>query len=171
MLKPTMGDWMVLLKNGFGRGKAAYTTSTVPKMKAYAPPASDYVSNIHKQQHGKQSSKSAKQDFVPVYVAVGMIALSSMLGLHTAWQHLRNNPSVRVKKQGRESVPEVVEPEHVMEESDKLYKNSFFRKVAHVQERSYPDHSQVPSSINKDVFAHQPRVETLKSVGVDPSQS
>ncbi|KAL5053175.1 hypothetical protein RYX36_033857 [Vicia faba] len=167
MLKPTMGNWMVLLKNGFGRGsRASYTSSTVPKMKAYTPPASDYR-YAHKQQHGKQSSKSAKQDFVPVYVAVGMIALSTMLGLHTAWQHLRNNPSVRVKKQGRETVPEVVEPEHVTEESDKLYKNSFFRKVAHVQERSYPDHNQVPSSINKDVFAYQPRVETLKSVGVD----
>lgn len=166
-----MGNWMVLLKNGFGRGnKAPYTTSTVPKMKAYAQPASDY-GYTHKQQHAKQSSKSAKQDFVPVYVAVGMIAMSTMLGLHTAWQHLRNNPSVRVKKQGRETVPEVVEPEHVMEESDKLYKNSFFRKVAHVQERSYPDHNQVPSSINKDVFAHQPRAETLKSVGVDPSRS
>ncbi|CAJ2676727.1 hypothetical protein L195_g044740 [Trifolium pratense] len=172
MLKPTMGNWMVLLKNGFGGGSksSSYTTSTLPKMKAYAP-TSDYGYIHHGQQHGKQSSKSAKQDFVPVYVAVGMIALSTMLGLHTAWQQLRNNPTVRVKKQRRETVPEVVEPDHVMEESDKFFKNSFFRKIAHVQERSYPDHNQVPDSINKDAFAYKPRAETLKSVGVDPSQS
>ncbi|GAU25454.1 hypothetical protein TSUD_71080 [Trifolium subterraneum] len=167
MLKPTMGNWMVLLKNGFvGGTKSSYTTSTLPKMKAYAP-TSDY-GYIH---HGKPSSKSAKQDFVPVYVAVGMIALSTMLGLHTAWQQLRNNPTVRVKKQRRETVPEVVEPDHVMEESDKFFKNSFFRKVAHVQERSYPDHNQVPDSINRDAYAYKPRAETLKSVGIDPSQS
>jgi hypothetical protein len=166
-----MGNWMVLLKNGFGGGsKSSYTTSTLPKMKAYAP-TSDYGYIHQRQHHGKPSSKSAKQDFVPVYVAVGMIALSTMLGLHTAMQHLRNNPTVRVKKQRRETVPEVVEPEHVMEESDKFFKNSFFRKVAHVQERSYPDHNQVPDSINRDVFAYKPRAETLKSVGVDPSQS
>ncbi|XP_027192030.1 uncharacterized protein [Cicer arietinum] len=161
-----MSNWMALLKNGI-RGKAAYTTSTLPKMKAYATP-SDY-GYIHRQQQRKPSSKSAKQDFVPIYVAVGMIALATMLGLHTAWQQLRNSPTVRVKKQRRETLPEVVEPEHVMEESDKFLKNSFFRKIAHVQERSYPDHNQIPSPIHKDAFAYQPRVETLKSVGVDPS--
>jgi len=165
-----MGNWLVLIKNGFGGGgKSAYTTSTVPKMKAYAPPASDYGHIHHGQQHGKASSKSTKQDFVPIYVAVGMIALSTMLGIHTAWQNLRNNPTVRVKKQRRETVPEVVEPDHVMEESDRFFKNSFFRKIAHVQERSYPDHNQVSSPIHRDAYAYQPRAETLKSVGVDPS--
>ncbi|XP_061369893.1 uncharacterized protein LOC133312667 [Gastrolobium bilobum] len=167
-LRPTMGRCIELLRNGLQReGKAAYTTSTVPKMKAYAP-ATDYgyVHNQH-QQRGK-SSKSAKGDFVPVYVAIGMIALSTGLGLHTAWQHLRNSPTVRVKKQRRETLPEVVEPEHVVEEADRFMKKSFFRKVAHVQERSYPDQHQIPDPTRKDAYAYRPRVETLKSVGVDP---
>ncbi|KAJ1404994.1 hypothetical protein SESBI_26135 [Sesbania bispinosa] len=169
--RPTVGNWIALLSNGLrGGGKAGYTTSTVPKMKAYAPPASDfgYIHHQHQRQHGK-SSKSAKQDFVPVYVAIGMIALSTALGLHTAWQQLRNSPTVRVKKQRRETLPEVVEPDHVVEEAENFLKNSFFRKVAHVQERSYPDHSQIPAPIHKDAYAYPPRVETLKSVGIDPS--
>ncbi|TKY60514.1 hypothetical protein E2542_SST17613 [Spatholobus suberectus] len=161
------GNWLALLRNGFGGGsKAAYTTSTVPKMKAYAP-AADFGYGHHR--HQQQHSKSAKQDFVPIYVAIGLIATSTGLGLHTAWQQLRNSPTVRVKKQRRETLPEVVEPEHVVEEADKFMKQSFFRKVAHVQERSYPDHHHIPNPIRKDAYAYTPRVETLKSVGVDPS--
>lgn len=154
------GNWLALLRNSYG-GKAAYATSTAPKMKAYAA-AADYG---HKQQHGK----SAKRDFVAIYVAIGMIALSTGLGLHTAWQQLRNSPTVSVKKQRRETLPEVVEPDHVAEEAEKFMKKSFFRKVAHVQERSYPDHHQILSPIQGDAYTYTPRVETLKSVGVDPS--
>nr|KYP48986.1 hypothetical protein KK1_029286 [Cajanus cajan] len=130
-------------------------------MKACAG-AGDYG---HVEQHGK----SAKQDFVPIYVAIGMIGLSTGLGAHTAWHHLRNSPGVHVKKQRRETLPEVVEPDHVAEESDKFIKQSFFRKVAHVQERSYPDHNQIPNPIRRDAYAYTPRLQTLKSVGVDPS--
>lgn len=169
-----MGNWMAttLLRNGLRGGKATYTTSTVPKMKAYSPAAGDY-GYIHQQQQQQRekSSKLAKQDFVPVCVAIGMIALSTTLGLYTAWQQLRNSPTVRVKKQRRETLPEVVDPEHVVEEADKYFKNSFFRKVAHVQERSYPDHNQIPNPIRRDAYAYPPRVETLKSVGVDVDPS
>ncbi|XP_027343618.1 uncharacterized protein LOC113856133 [Abrus precatorius] len=165
VFKPTTGNWLAMLRNGFGGSKVAYTTSTAPKMKAYAP-AADYGNvNQQYQQHGK----SAKGDFVSVYVAIGMITLSTGLGLHTAWQQLWNSPTVRVKKQRRETLPEVVEPEHVAEESEKFVKKSFFRKVAHVQERSYPDHHHIPNSVRKDAYANTPRIETLKSVGVDPS--
>ncbi|XP_057416076.1 uncharacterized protein LOC130710742 [Lotus japonicus] len=159
--RPTMSTWIAML-NGFRGGKAAYTTSTVPKMKAYAP-TTDYH---HHRQPGKSSGK---KDFVPVYVAVGLIAMASAFGLHTAWQQLRNSPGVRVKKQRRETLPEVVEPDHVAGEADKFLKQSFFRKIAHVQERSYPDHNQMPDPTRKDAYAYEPRVETLKSVGVDPS--
>lgn len=164
-----MGQWMALLRNGFqGGSKATYTSSSrVPKMKAYSPTA-DY-GYIHQQHQPRGKSKSAKGDFVPIYVAIGMIALSTGLGLHTAWQQLRNSPTVRVKKQRRETLPEVVEPEHVAEESEKFLKKSFFRKVAHVQERSYPDHNHIPNPVRRDAYAYPPRVETLKSVGVDPS--
>ncbi|XP_015955762.1 uncharacterized protein LOC107480139 [Arachis duranensis] len=161
--RPTMGQWIALLRGASG---AAYSTrSTVPKMKAHAPSA-DY-GYIHKQQH----RKTLKGEFVPVYVAIGMIALSTGLGLHTAWQQLRNSPTVRVKKQRRETLPEVVEPEHVAEESDHFFKSSFFRKVAHVQDRSYPDKELIPDSIRRDAYAYKPRIETLKSVGVDPAHT
>ncbi|RDX81862.1 Pentatricopeptide repeat-containing protein, partial [Mucuna pruriens] len=157
-----------LLRSGYGGGRAAYTSSTVPKMKAHAPGADyGYVHHGYRQQHGK----SAKQDFVPVYVAIGLIAMSTGLGLHTAWQQLRNSPTVRVKKERRETLPEVVEPEHVAEETHKYMKNSFFRKVAHVQDRSYPDHHHIPNPIGKDAYAYTPRLETLSSVGVHPSTS
>lgn len=152
-------------KTLLNRGIRGYTTSTTPKAKAYAPTA-DYGYGHHQRKAGR----SAKGDYVPVYVAMGMIALSTGLGLHTAWQHLRNSPTVRVKKQRRETLPEVVEPEHVAEESDKFLKHSFFRKVAHVQDHNYSDKQVIPDPIRKDAYAYRPRVETLKSVGVDPSQ-
>ncbi|KAK7358729.1 hypothetical protein VNO77_00667 [Canavalia gladiata] len=168
VFRPTTGKWLVLLSNGFRGGKASYATSTMAKMKAYAPAADYGYGHQHYQQHGK-TSKSAKQDFIPIYVAIGMIALSTGLGIHTAWQQLRNSPTVRVKKQRRETLPEVVDPDHVAEEADKFLKKSFFRKMAHVQERSYPDHHQIPNPVRKDAYAYPPRVHTLKSVGVDPS--
>lgn len=164
-----MGHWIALLSNSLrGGSKTAYSTSsTVPKMKAYAPAASDYgyIHHQHQQQHGK----SAKGDFVPVYVVIGMIFVSTGLGLHTAWLQLRNSPTVRVKKQRRETLPEVVEPEHVAEESDRFFQKSFFRKVAHVQDRSYPDKDVIPDPSRRDAYAYKPRVEDLKSVGVDPA--
>jgi len=156
------GNWLAVLKNGVGGNKAAYATATAPKMKAYAASA-DYG------RLNQQKRNSTKQDFVAVYVAIGMITTAMGLGLHTAWQQLRNSPTVRVKKQRRETLPEVVEPEHVAEETEKFIKHSFFRKVAHVQERSYPDHHHIPNPVSKDAYAHTPRLETLKSVGIDPS--
>lgn len=107
-----------------------------------------------------------KGDFVPVYVAIGMICLSTMLGLYTAKHQLLYSPNVFVKKQRRETLPEVVEPDHVLEDTDKFVKKSFFRKVAHVQD---PNHDHVVSDPTRgDAFAHTPRAVTLKSVGVDP---
>ncbi|KAF7840211.1 putative transmembrane protein [Senna tora] len=156
---------MDLGKTLVSRGIRGLTTSTTPKAKAYAP-AADYG---YAQGKGRSRSRSEKKDFVPVYVAIGMIALATGLGLHTAWQQLRNSPTVRVKKQRRETLPEVVEPEHVAEESDRFLKKSFFRKVAHVQDHNNPDKHTIPDPIHKDAYAHRPRIETLKSVGVDPS--
>lgn len=145
------------------RGTATYATSTQPKMKAHAPTAD--IGHPHQERHSK---KALKGEFVPVYVVLGMIAVSLSLGLYTAKQHMMHSPSVRVKKKTRESIPEVEEPEKVVEEADKFVKKSFFRKVAHVQEfDSGIQHASDP--IRKDAFAHdKPRVETLKSAGVDP---
>ena len=104
-----LGHWKTLLRSK----TSAYSTATTLKMKAYAP-ATDYM-HVHEQ--GK-ASKMTKRNFVPVYVAIGMIALATALGLHTVWQQLRNSPTVQVKKQRRETLPELVEPDHVMEEAE-----------------------------------------------------
>ena len=155
-----LGHWKTLLRSR----TSAYSTATTPKTKAYAP-AADYM-HVHEQ--GK-ASKIKRRNFVPVYVAIGMIALATGLGLHTVWQQLRNSPTVRVKKQSRETLPELVEPDHVVEEAENFLNKSFFRKVAHVQEYNNPEKQVVPDPIHKDAYAYRPRVVTLKSVGVDPS--
>lgn len=71
---------------------------------------------------------------MPVCVALGMIGLSTSFGVHTAMQQLRRSPNVHVKKSRRETLPEIVEPEHVAQETDKFINKSLFRKVAHIQD-------------------------------------
>ncbi|XP_028771281.1 uncharacterized protein LOC114728534 [Neltuma alba] len=158
----TIGLGKALLNRGIRR----LTTSTTPKTKAYAP-AADYGYAHH---HQKRERMPAKGDFVPVYVAIGMIALSTGLGLVTAWHQLRTSPTVSVKKQRRETLPEVVEPEHVAEESEKFFKGSFFRRIAHIQDKNNPEKHVIPDPIRSDAYASPRKIETLKSVGVDPAQ-
>ncbi|XP_057995923.1 uncharacterized protein LOC131175501 [Hevea brasiliensis] len=107
-------------------------------------------------------------EFVPVYVALGMIFLSTTLGLHTAKQQLMYSPSVRVKKKLRETIPEVVYSDKVVDEANKFIEKSFFRKAARVQEFE-SGLQYIPDPIRKDIYAHSPRAETLKSIGIDPS--
>ena len=95
---------------------------------------------------------------MPVYVSIGMIALSISLGLYTAKHQVLYAPNVRVRKKARETIPEVVDPDKVVEEADKFIKKSFFRKVAHVQELDHNGLKYLP----------EPRAETLREVGVDP---
>ncbi|XP_062170054.1 uncharacterized protein LOC133875830 [Alnus glutinosa] len=155
--------------SGLRAGSATYATSSSPKLKTYAP-AADYAQLYdHQYQHSTTKPKPVKGDFVPVYVAIGMIALSVGLGLHTATHHLARNPSVFVSKKRRETIPEVVEPEHVAEEAEQFIRKSFFRKVAHVQEFNNPEKQVIPDPIRKDAYAHRPRLETLKSVRVEPN--
>ena len=73
-------------------------------------------------------------DYVPVYVALGLIALSAALGLHTARQQLAHAPNVYVDKKKREAVPEVAAPEVALDEAERFVGRSLFRKVAHVQD-------------------------------------
>ncbi|XP_019188781.1 PREDICTED: uncharacterized protein LOC109183018 [Ipomoea nil] len=115
--------------------------------------------------HAKSGSSVLKGEFFPVYVAVGMIALSAGFGIHTARHQLSRSPNVYVKKSRRETVPEVEEPEQVVEDADNFINKSFFRKVAHVQDS---DRQEVMSDpIRGDVFVRKPKAETLKSVGVE----
>ncbi|KAE8711862.1 Calnexin precursor family protein [Hibiscus syriacus] len=144
------------------RGRATYATSTPPRLKSYAPTA-DHFGHSQDVKPPKR-----KGDYVAIYVAVGMIALATTLGVHTVVQQLKNSPQVRVNKKRRESLPEVEEPERVLDEADKFVKQSFFRKVAHVQKND--DDYAIDDPTRADMFADKPkyRVESLKSVGVDP---
>ncbi|XP_038877441.1 uncharacterized protein LOC120069725 [Benincasa hispida] len=161
--------------NGFrtaNKSPRTYTTATAPWMKSYAP-AADFsrFDHHHRQQQSKPKASRAG-DFVPVYVAIGMIALSVGLGLHTAKQQLAHSPSVSVRKKRRETIPEVVEPEHVAEETEKFFAKSFFRKVAHVQEvEKFGDYKVPYDPLLGDAYAHGHRTETLKSVGIDPASN
>ncbi|KAL3570049.1 hypothetical protein D5086_027298 [Populus alba] len=147
------------------RGTATYATSTPPKLKSYAETADQFGHQYHQE---SKHSKKVRGDFVPVYVAIGMITVSISLGLYTAKQQVLCAPNVRVRKKTRETVPEVVDPDKVVDEADKFIRKSFFRKVAHVQEFDHNGLQYLPDPSRKDVFAQKPRAETLKDVGIDP---
>ncbi|PIA41322.1 hypothetical protein AQUCO_02200019v1 [Aquilegia coerulea] len=107
-----------------------------------------------------------KGDFVPIYVALGMIMLSLSFGAHTALHHLTYSTDVHVSKKKREELPEVEEPEYVVDEAIKFMKKSFFRKVAHIQDHFHRD-EVIPNPIKGDVYTRPVKVETLKPVELD----
>ncbi|KAL1196832.1 hypothetical protein V5N11_024641 [Cardamine amara subsp. amara] len=141
-----------------------YATATTPKAKAYSPAATKYGG-----QRTATTTTATKGDFTPVYISIGLISLSVSFGVYTAYLHLHENPSVRVNKKTREIVPEIEDPDRVLNEADRLANKSWFRKIAHVQEFDKQD--VIPNPIRKDQFAHKPRAVTLKDVGVDPKMS
>lgn len=71
---------------------------------------------------------------MPKCMAVGMMGVSTSLGVYTALHQLRSAPNVRLKKSRRETVPEVVEPEQVAAEAERFVKKSVFRKLAHFKD-------------------------------------
>ncbi|KAI5660343.1 hypothetical protein M9H77_29136 [Catharanthus roseus] len=127
-----------------GGGSSSFTTSTTPKMKPFSS-ALDFSPEF--------KARAKKGDIVPVCMALGMIALSTSIGLYTAFKELRHAPDVHLKKSRRETIPEVVEPDHVLQESENFIKKSFFRKLAHIEDS------------NPQIFTRQPKAETLKDVG------
>ncbi|MFS7891134.1 hypothetical protein Hanom_Chr00s002478g01700661 [Helianthus anomalus] len=113
------------------------------------------------------NTKSLKGAYAPVYISLGLILMSVSIGAFTATHQLKRSPNVSVKKSKRETLPELVEPEKVAEESDNFIKKSFFRKIAHVQEA---DRQEVmPDPIRGDSYTKHPKphTESLKSVGVE----
>lgn len=119
------------------------------------------------QWHRRWVGENSKGDYIPVYVALGMIVLSATLGLVTAKQQVAYNPSVRVSKKRRETIPEVVEPERVLDESDKFVNRSFFRKVAHVQDFDAV-RTGTHDPTRADPFKTTKKAVTLQDVGVNP---
>ncbi|PUZ45079.1 hypothetical protein GQ55_8G191400 [Panicum hallii var. hallii] len=109
------------------------------------------------------SGRLPRGDYVPVYVALGMIALSVTLGLSTARQQLAHAPNVRVDKKKRETVPEVAAPDLALDEAERFVGRSLFRKVAHVQ-----DDASLAAGVADPVAEYPTRkAVTLKDVGVE----
>ncbi|KAL9335497.1 hypothetical protein Peur_072678 [Populus x canadensis] len=124
----------------------AHATSTSPKRQVYAGPAADF-GYLDFVEEGRKTS--VKADFT--------------------YTGLLKAPNVRVKKKLRETIPEVVVPDKVVDEGKKFVEKSFYRKAAHVQEFEIGI-QYMPNPICKDVYAHPLNAETLKSVGIEPQQ-
>nr|XP_043616371.1 uncharacterized protein LOC122588326 [Erigeron canadensis] len=127
------------------------TWSTSPKMKAYSPAAADDHHHDYTHQYPKPKPAAVKGAYAPVYISLGLIMMSVSIGVFTATHQLRHSPNVYVKKSKRETVPELVDPDEVAQESDAFIKKSFFRKIAHVQDA---DRQEImPDPIRGDTYA------------------
>ncbi|KAE8805334.1 hypothetical protein D1007_18570 [Hordeum vulgare] len=118
--------------------------------------------------HAERPKAKPVGDYVPVYVALGMIGLAVTLGAHTARQQLAHAPNVWLDKRKREAVPEVADPDLALDEAERFVGGSMFRKVAHVQ-----DDRSLAAGVADPVadYPYDPtarKAVTLKDVGVDP---
>lgn len=146
--------------------RARFGTSATP---VYTSPNLTGAGGARAERQPSSKSKLAiKGDYVPVYVVRGFIMVVWFFGVHTAMQQLRYSPNVQVSKKEREELPEVDEPDYVVDEADKFLKNSFFRKVAQIQD--YDRNENIINPIHGDVFNRRAKVETLKSVGLEPKR-
>ncbi|KAL8460180.1 hypothetical protein ACS0TY_031133 [Phlomoides rotata] len=152
----SMQGYWKSMANALRTNSNTFTTSTPPKLKAYASPADRPSSGI--------KSKAAKGDYFPLLVSAGMICLSASFGLYTVWHQLGEAPNVFVNKSRRGTLPEVVEPERVAADAERFVKQSFFRKIAHIQDVDRQEVMDDP--IRGDVLTRPVRVESLKDVGV-----
>ncbi|OAY82844.1 hypothetical protein ACMD2_21097 [Ananas comosus] len=138
-----------------------YATSTAPKTRSVA-------SAVDEDLLATRRTSKPRGDYVPVYVALGLIVLSTSFGLYTAKQQLAYAPNVLVDKKKRETIPEVVDPDWAISEAERFISKSIFRKVAHLQDfdavrAGISDPTRSPAS------GHLPvKAETLKDVGVEP---
>ncbi|CAA0827533.1 Unknown protein [Striga hermonthica] len=142
-------------------GSSKFTTLGAPKMSAYAPTADHSLASAE----GFKTKSKMRGEFMAVYVLLGFIALQMGFGVFTVFHQMARAPNVALKKSRRETIPEVVEPERVAEDGEKFIKQSFFRKIAHIQDFDRQEIMDDP--IRGDVFARPVRVESLKDVGVE----
>uniref|UniRef100_A0A0D9XSP2 Uncharacterized protein n=1 Tax=Leersia perrieri TaxID=77586 RepID=A0A0D9XSP2_9ORYZ len=114
------------------------------------------------------AKKKPAGDYVPVYVALGMIGVAVSLGLATAKQQLAHAPNVRLDKKKREAVPEVAAPEMAIDEADRFVRGSLFRKVAHVQDDAALRAGVVDDPVAAAEYPPARKAVTLKDAGVEP---
>ena len=75
-----------------------------------------------------------KGEFAPIYIVMGMVAAALTIATHTAKQQLLHSPTVHVSKKKRETMPEVDDPDGVINCASNFVNKSFLRKVAHIQD-------------------------------------
>ena len=97
-----------------------------------------------------------KFELAPLYVLLGMVGAGVIIGIHTVKQQLMHSPTVRVNKKRRVSLPEIEDPELIINNSDKFVNKSFLRKVAHIQDRKpvLPDPTRVDPYARSVFFLH-----------------
>ncbi|KAL4599820.1 hypothetical protein ACB092_11G154700 [Castanea dentata] len=143
--------WKSMLIRQLG-GNRSFATSTAPKFAPTVDAAHADDSLI--------SRLGLKFELAPLYVLLGMVGVGVTIGIHTMKQQLMHSPTVRVNKKRRVSVPEVEDPEAIINNSDKFVRHSFLRKVAHIQ-----DHKPVlPDASRTNPYTRPRTAETLKTV-------
>ena len=97
-----------------------------------------------------------KFELAPLYVLLGMVGAGVIIGIHTVKQQLMHSPTVRVNKKRRVSLPEIEDPELIINNSDKFLNKSFLRKVAHIQDRkpALPDPTRADPYARSVFFLH-----------------
>ncbi|KAI3762118.1 hypothetical protein L1987_52541 [Smallanthus sonchifolius] len=106
------------------RRSPAFATTTASKMRDYSNAADQ----------GYDHKYPKPNAYAPVYISLGLLLISVSIGAFTATHQLNRSPNVSLKNSMRETLPELVEPEKVAEESEDFINKSFFRKIAHVQD-------------------------------------
>jgi hypothetical protein len=72
-----------------------------------------------------------------------------------ATYHLMRSPQVFINKKRRETILEVVESKHVVDEAEQFVRKSFLRMVAHVQEFNNHEKQVILDPICNDAYSHR----------------
>ncbi|KAK7366566.1 hypothetical protein VNO80_08559 [Phaseolus coccineus] len=145
-----------------GSGRRAFTSPTTPKLK----PMSPAINAGHHDAHSISRMSTIKAEFAPVYIVGGFVCVAVAIGSHTAYQQLVRSPTVHVNKNRRETLPEVSDPDRTLNSATKFIDGSFLRKVSHIQENK----ATLNDTVHPNPFTRPRTVETLKTVGVEPSR-
>ncbi|XP_038906484.1 uncharacterized protein LOC120092464 [Benincasa hispida] len=158
--------WKAMLVGSRIQGKRRLASSTTAPAANNIQKASSSSSSSSSSKGGSSSSEYMKGEYAPIYIVVGMVAVAVSIGTHTAKQQLLHSPVVNFSKKKRESIPEVDDPDTIINSANKFINKSFLRKVAHIQE----DTKTLPDPVHPNPFTRPRNAETLKTAGVDPTR-
>ncbi|KAG8089919.1 hypothetical protein GUJ93_ZPchr0011g28834 [Zizania palustris] len=152
-----------LIRAAAARGAKMRAAATSPSLASMPARSVATAADAVHQYGAATKAKRPVGDYVPVYVALGVIAVSVALGLDTARQQLAHAPNVRLDKKKRETIPEVAAPDMALDEAERFVRGSLLRKVARVQ-----DDRSLRAGLAADYPAAARKAVTLKDAGVEP---